>query len=132
MSDRSSDWYAQAERDLERAESSKAEFLHEWACFAAHQAAELAVKALHLVCAQEAWGHAVAQLLQDLPGRAPEELVEQARVLDSFSVPTRYPYGHPAGAPFSHYGPIQSEEAIRYARAILGVVGDETAGRRGG
>ncbi len=32
---------------------------------------------------------------------------------------TRYANGHPAGAPFEHYGPIQSQEAIRYAGEII-------------
>jgi len=31
----------------------------------------------------------------------------------------RYPNSHPQGAPFEHYGPLQSEEAIQYAREIL-------------
>jgi len=52
---RSKDWLAQAIRDLEHARSSKSEGRHEWACFAAHQAEEKAVKALHLSLGQEAW-----------------------------------------------------------------------------
>jgi len=40
--DRSRDWFAQAERDLEHARSAQREGRHEWACFAAHQAAEKA------------------------------------------------------------------------------------------
>jgi len=54
MPNRSRDWLAQAVRDLEQAESSKRESRHEWACFAAEQAAEKAVKALHLAKGQEA------------------------------------------------------------------------------
>lgn len=27
----------------------------------------------------------------------------------------RYPNGHPEGAPFEHYGPLQSKEALCYA-----------------
>ena len=50
------------------------------------------------------------------------ELIEQAQVLDNFYIPTHYPNSHPEGAPFEHYGSIQSEEAIRYARAILAFV----------
>jgi HEPN domain-containing protein len=59
--------------------------------------------------------------LRELPAKvaAPEGLVDKGRVLDNFYVPSRYPNGHPAGAPFEHYGPLQSEEAIRYAREIL-------------
>jgi len=28
-------------------------------------------------------------------------------------------HSHPEGAPFEHYGPLQSEEAVRYAGQIL-------------
>lgn len=121
MTNRAQDWLRQALRDLEQAEDSRAAGRHEWACFAAHQGAEKAVKALHLSCAQDAWGHVVAKLLRELPARvaAAESLVEKASVLDNFYVPSRYPNGHPAGAPFEHYGPLQSEEAIRYAGEIV-------------
>jgi HEPN domain-containing protein len=53
---------------------------------------------------------------------------QRARVLDSFYIPTRYPYGHPEGAPFTHYGKLQSEEAIAYAGEILAFVRDQMAG----
>jgi HEPN domain-containing protein len=121
MPNRARDWLNQATRDLEQAEDSRRAARHEWACFAAHQAAEKAVKALHLHLGQEAWGHVVARLLQELPDtiRVPAELVEKGRVLDSFYIPPRYPNSHPEGAPFEHYGPLQSEEAIRYAHEIL-------------
>jgi HEPN domain-containing protein len=92
---------------------------HEWACFAAQQSAEKAVKALHLSLGQEAWGHVVARLLMELPSPPPEDLIDKAKVLDNFYIPTRYANGHPEGAPFEHYGAIQSEEAIRYAGEIL-------------
>lgn len=119
MPNRAKDWLAQAIRDLDQARSSASEGRHEWACFAAHQAAEKAVKALHLTAGQEAWGHVVARLLVDLPFPPPEDMVEKARVLDNFYIPTRYPNGHPAGAPFEHYGRLQSEEAIKYAGEII-------------
>ena len=95
---------------------------HEWACFVAQQAAEKAVKGLHLALGQEAWGHVVARLLRELPVEVPADLLEKARVLDNFYVPTRYPNGHPQGAPFEHYGPLQSEEACRYAGEIVDFV----------
>ncbi len=113
------DWLAQAERDLEQARSSRKEGRHEWACFAAQQSAEKAVKALHLSLGQEAWGHVVAALLTELPGAVDPNLVERAKVLDNFYVATRYANGHPAGAPFQHYGPLQSDDAIDHAGKIL-------------
>ncbi len=128
MPDRANDWFQQAKRDLAQAKSSKAEERHEWACFAAQQAAEKAVKALHLSLAQEAWGHVVARLLKELPMTVPQELIEKAKVLDAFYIPTRYANGHPEGAPFEHYGPLQSAEGINYASEIIEFVGVQMAG----
>jgi HEPN domain-containing protein len=129
MANRSHDWLRQAERDLEQALDSQNANRSEWACFAAQQAAEKAVKALHIYCGQEAWGHAVAKLLSELPSglMVPEELVEKARSLDNTYVPARYPNGHPEGAPFEHYGPLQSTQAIDYAREIIGFVNSKMA-----
>jgi len=93
----------------------------------------MAVKALHLSLGQEAWGHVVARLLEELPGpkepvspgpkgpglRDVAHLIDKAKVLDNFYVATRYANGHPEGAPFEHYGQLQSDEAIRYASEIV-------------
>jgi HEPN domain-containing protein len=127
MPNRASDWFNQAVRDLEQAEDSRIAGRHEWACFAAHQSAEKAVKALHLHMGQEAWGHVVARLLEDLPITASESLIDSAKVLDNFYIPTRYPNGHPEGAPFEHYGRHQSEEAMKYARSILEFIRSQMA-----
>jgi len=78
---------------------------------------------------QQAWGHVIARLLRELPEPTlvPEGLIEKGRVLDSFYIPPRYPNGHPEGAPFEHYGSLQSEEAIRYAREIIEFVRSQMA-----
>ncbi len=127
MANRSQDWFRQAERDLEQARASGTADRHEWACFAYHQAAEKAVKALHLRHGQEAWGHVVARLLDELPLDVPQELIEWGRVLDNFYLPSRYPDSHPEGAPFEHYGPKQSEEGDRGASAIINFIRQELA-----
>jgi HEPN domain-containing protein len=122
MANRARDWFAQAEKDLEHAESARAGGSHEWSCFAAQQAAEKAVKGLHLFLGQEAWGHVVARLLRELPQSPPDDLVDRGMVLDNFYVSSRYPNGHPDGAPFEHYGRIQSSEACDHARQIVDFV----------
>jgi HEPN domain-containing protein len=129
MSDRSGDWLTQAQRNLDQAKDSAAAERHEWACFAAQQAAEMAVKALHLRLGQQAWGHVVRRLIEELPpeAAAPEGLLDAARVLDAYFISTRYPNGHPAGAPGEHYGALQSGEAIGYADQILGFCRTEMA-----
>ena len=129
MPNRSCDWLKQALRDIEQAEDSRQAGRHEWACFAAQQGAEKAVKALHLFLGQEAWGHVIAKLLGELPKHVavPGELIEKGRILDNFYIPPRYPNSHPEGAPFEHYGPLHSEEAIRYAREIIEFVNSQMA-----
>jgi len=81
----------------------------------------MAVKALHLRLGQEAWGHVVRRLLQELPPAVSVSpgLLDKARVLDQYYIGTRYPNGHESGPPAEHYGQLQSDEAIRYAREIV-------------
>ena len=121
MIDRAKDWFSQAQRDLEQAKESRASKRYEWACFASHQAAEKAVKALHLANGQEAWGHVIARLLRELPRAitVTEERIDKAHVLDSYYVAARYPNGHAEGAPFENIGKLQAEEAVRYASEII-------------
>ena len=120
MPNRFHDWFRQSERDLEHAGEAQGAGRHEWACFAAQQAAEKAIKAVHLRRGVEI-GHVIADLMVELPDAQglPPDLVEKAKELDNFYIPTRYANGHPSGAPFEHYGPLQSERAITYAEEII-------------
>jgi HEPN domain-containing protein len=119
MPNRAQDWFLQAEHDLQHARRASEVGDHDWACFAAQQAAEKAVKALHQAHGQEAWGHSVLRLLADAPVAPSEALIEQARTLDTFYVPARYPNGHFSGPAFEYYGPLQSEQALRHAGDIV-------------
>lgn len=119
MPNRARDWFRQAEHDIEHARRARVAGDHDWACFASQQAAEKAVKALHLVHAQEAWGHSVLRLLEELPVPVPDPLIERARSLDAFYVPARYPNGHITGPAFEYYGPLQSEQALSHAGDIV-------------
>jgi HEPN domain-containing protein len=129
VASRWADWHAQSKHDLDQAAASAAAGRFDWACFAAHQAAEKAVKALHLRLGQEAWGHVVARLLAELPASARPDhaLIDAAKVLDTFYIPTRYPDSHAAGPPFEHYGRLQGEEALRHARDIVAFVDQAVA-----
>ena len=129
MVNRSQDWLKQAIRDLQHAEDSQKTGRHEWACFASQQAAEKAVKALHLFLGQEAWGHVVAFLLRELPENVEvsQAILEKAQVLDNLYIPTRYANGHPSGAPFEHYGSLQSNQAIQYASEIIEIIRSKMA-----
>lgn len=47
------------------------------------------------------------------------EKAVKARYLDSLCIPTRYPDAFPEGPSAEHYGPLQSQETLDYAREIL-------------
>ncbi len=122
MATRAGDWFRQAEADLLHARHALRDGHHEWACFAAQQAAEKAAKAAHQGLGQEAWGHSVTELLQALQAQVPlvdDVLLDRARSLDKLYVPTRYPNGLPAGAPADYYTSSEAERAIADAEAVL-------------
>ena len=133
MANRAVDWLSQAQKDYQHAVDPHKRQDYEWACFASQQAAEKAVKALHLSVGQEARGHVIARILRELPAgvSVPAGLMDKAMVLDNFYIPARCPDSHPEGAPFEHYGELQSKEAIAYASEILAFVRSKMAGSSG-
>ncbi len=121
MAERSADWMRQAEADLRHARHSVDAGDHDWAAFAAHQAAEKALKALYQKLHLDAWGHTLSVLLANLPaGRGPDPaLLDRAKALDKHYIPTRYPNGFERGAPVDFYTRGEAERAIADAEAIL-------------
>jgi len=128
-SGRSRDWWAQGVNDLEMAEECRVSSRHAWACFAAHQAAEKAVKALHIYLGQQATGNVVASLITGLPDFAvtESESMDWARVLENYYIAARSPDAHAEEAPYERYGSLQSHNAVVYARNILEFVLGEVA-----
>lgn len=124
MTGRAADWFRQAEADLLHARHAMGDGQHEWACFAAQQAAQKAVKAAHAALGQEAWGHVVTELLEALRAREPsidDALLDRARALDKLYIPTRYPNGLAAGAPADFYTRPEAERAVSDAEAVLAI-----------
>lgn len=121
---RHADWFRQAERKLDSARWDIQGQFYEDACFSAQQAAELAAKALLESQGRIELGHSVYQLLQ-AAGNVPQEVLDAARVLDRYYIPTRYPNGFPAGAPMDFYDQPAAEEAVKLAKTILGYVGSQ-------
>ena len=122
MANRSADWLRQAEADLRHAMHAREAGDYDWACFAAHQAAEKALKAAMLHASLEAWGHSVVRLLAilaDGEAEAPASLMDFARLLDRHYIPTRYPDNLPDGAPTDFYRVADADEAIGAAEAII-------------
>lgn len=121
---RHADWFRQARRKLDSARWDIQGEFYEDACFSAQQAAELAAKALLESQGQIELGHSVLHLLQ-AAGNVPPDILNAARLLDRYYIPTRYPNGFPAGAPMDFYDQPTAEEAVRRAETILGFVGSQ-------
>lgn len=121
MALRAEDWFRQGKRDLEHARRSAAQGDYEWACFAAHQAAEKALKALYQAAGEEAWGHSILGLVGALPVAegVPAEMKDAARELDRHYIPARYPNSYPEGAPYEYYTRADAERALAQAEQIL-------------
>lgn len=128
MSSRHKDWLNQAKRDLRHAKNAHDDKDYEWACFAAQQAAEKAVKALYQKLGADAWGHSVYALLENLPGEFEPliiELKENAKELDKHYIPPRYPNSYAQGAPYEYYTKREAERAIEHATQIISFCEDK-------
>jgi HEPN domain-containing protein len=121
MANRAADWLRQAERDLGHAGHASADGYFEWACFAAQQAAEKAVKAVHEHLRGEGWGHVVSKLLRELPPESgvSEEIEDAALRLDKLYTLTRYPNGFESGTPGDFYTKGEAAAAITDASTII-------------
>lgn len=121
MAERSADWLRQANADLEHAVLSAREGDYEWSCFAAQQAAEKALKAVHLYYHGDPWGHSLLALLQNLPSDISVDalLLDAAKALDKDYMQARYPNGFALGAPMDYFTERDALEAIAHAKSIL-------------
>lgn len=121
MAERSADWFRQAESDLRHARNARDDSDYDWSAFAAHQAAEKAVKAVFQRKNRDAWGHMLSPMLgylaQEIP--VPLALLDRAKALDKHYIPTRYPNGFERRAPTDFYTRDEADRAIGDAEAIL-------------
>jgi HEPN domain-containing protein len=134
MSNRAPDWLKQAEYDLRHARNALKDEDFEWACFAAQQSAEKAVKALFLSLGGEGLGHSITRLLSDLTRKVsvPDVLFSASKHLDKHYIPTRYPNGFDAGASGDYYTKDEVRKAIEDAVAIYDFCHQHVHGSGGG
>ncbi len=111
------DWLEQAKRDLEAARWAMDGGFWDVAAFYAHQAAELAARAVFVARKDERKGHAVSLLLGELG--APEALVEAAQELDHHYIGARYPDVYAMGAPMKFYNKKLAERMVGCAEKVI-------------
>lgn len=120
MPSRPLDWLNQSERDLEEAEDSMKNAKYEWACFAAQQSAEKAVKALYNALNKEIWSHSISRMLSQLGEyKVDNEIIERSKELDRVYVGTRYPDYYTEGSPYEYYSIEDAKRCINYAKEIF-------------
>lgn len=120
-SDRSEDWFRQAEDD--RGWASDTFNSERWAqvCYIAQQTGEKALKALALRRgAERVRTHSIADIARELGING--EIERAGRRLDQYYMTTRYPDALPSGAPFEYFDREQASEALAYADLILASV----------
>ena len=115
-------WLVAAREDLAYAQHAGVSGFNAPACFFAQQAAEKAVKAVHYgQGARGVIGHSVRGLIEKLSPRdaSLDALLEAARELDLFYIPTRYPNGLESGTPGNVFSQQQSERTLDLATRIV-------------
>lgn len=103
-----------AQGDLERGD-------YNWACFKAQQAAEFAVKAVLHGLGLPVYGHSVSALLTKALRnlQVSEKMIDEAKTLDKYYVPTRYPNAWAEGTPQDYYTKSDAKKAIKSAKSIV-------------
>ncbi|MCL6563581.1 MAG: HEPN domain-containing protein [Firmicutes bacterium] len=114
-------WLAQAAVDLKTAEDNIQ--LHPYAaCFFSQQAAEKAVKAFSIAeSGTYPRAHDIMGALKALPALQDLIPMQDAILLDSFYIGTRYPDAWPGGTPAERFSQEQAQEAFQRASNIVGV-----------
>lgn len=126
MRDEVVDWFEEAKADLKHAEKSLEIGDYSWACFAAQQAAEKALKAAFLTLkrSRAPKTHDLTELSELLKAKLshPKDIMDKLSILSSYYALSRYPN---AGLrrPSRSLTRRAAEEAIRTARGVVRTVG---------
>jgi HEPN domain-containing protein len=118
-------WREEADRALAGARLQADADLHNWACFGAEQAAQLAVKGLLHGLGQAPWGHDLVrfgQAIEEAGIDLPTSIADALKRLSRHYIPARYPDAHPSGPPGTHYGQGDAVQAIGDAREVIAFV----------
>ncbi len=120
-------WRSEAGHALDSSRREAAAGAHNWSCFLAEQAAQLAMKAVLHGLGRGAWGHDLMRLGEETAGAGIPVSTEVRDALARLSrhyIPARYPDAHPAGSAASRYRASDALAAIADAEQALRFVDD--------
>ncbi len=115
-------WLASAISTLKSAMSDKSAGFYNWACFKAQQSAEYAVKAFLKGIGSDSFGHSVSLLLMKADFN--KKLINIAKTVDKYYIPTRYTDAWAEGSPEDYYTLDNANEAIECSESIIKEIED--------
>ena len=121
MADRPAYWFNQALRNLDYAADSAEHGQHDSACFAAQQAAELALKSVCERLHRPIGNHDIWELLRSLPPEmnVTKELYDAARTLEFFHLQVCCAHIRMARSPALELDRNDSTKALQCAESII-------------
>jgi HEPN domain-containing protein len=119
-------WLGEARSTFEAIDNDIKGKKYNWACFKAHQAAEIALKGLLWGSGLPAFGHSVKAFLELVEKKlglsVPTRIKNHAIRLDKFYVPTRYANQWASGSPHEYFIEEEAREAKSSASKLIGFV----------
>jgi HEPN domain-containing protein len=124
-------WLTQAKDEFQDADDLRKRGRFYLALFHFQQAAEKALKAylyLKIKSIEVFYTHSIDDLLEMAFDVSPDfREVAQAKKLDKYYIPTRYPNGLPGGVPSRYFDdPKEAEEAMELAKRVIDLVEKKT------
>jgi len=115
-------WLSQGLQDIDDAKFNLSGKRCNVACFLAQQSAEKVLKAF--LISQEAdhvWGHSTTELCRDAKSFDQEfdTIEHDAKLLDKYYIPTRYPDALPGAIPSEAYDESDANKAISLAEKLI-------------
>ena len=118
-------WLDTATEDLEAADILRRNNKYSHCCFLCQQSAEKALKSIFYLHDLDPWGHSIVNLISELELQNEKdytflkEFVNDARKLDRFYIPTRYPNGLPDITPSKAFGEDDAMSALAISNKII-------------
>ncbi len=110
-------WLASAISTLKSAMTDRSAGFYNWACFKSQQSAEYAVKAFLKGIGSDSFGHSVSLLLKKAD--FDNKLINVAKTVDKYYIPTRYTDAWAEGSPEDYYTLDNANEAIECSESII-------------
>ena len=113
-------WMAHAKLTFKAIVNDRSSGSYNWACFKCQQATEYAVKGFLKDVGKDSSCHSVSMLLKK--AEFDDDLINIAKQIDMYFVPTRDPDSWPDGVPNDFYTLDDVDEAIRISELIIGAI----------